>query len=191
MSDHITPQCRRRLQTSPLIENFGAGSGGDPATPTDKAGGSKSVSTQKDLWLVGNEIHLQTSTSAETPGPYVIELLAVDEGDDNGRIAMRGSQSVRITSGVPQGSGGPPVFNKASNGIDIFAGDGQDIYIGRGVPEQQVIQMSENMMVVDGGSGPLFLNSDAAITLPVAGGTSSIKLTPAGVVLKGPLIRIN
>ena len=114
MSDNFNQQCRRRGHTCHVTAQ---GSGGDPGV--QEASGCKYLTAQKDLWLLGNEIHFQTGTSAETPGPYLIEMLAIDSGGDNGRIEMRGSQAVRISSGVPDGSGeSRRLAVKTTNGIE-------------------------------------------------------------------------
>jgi len=194
MSDDFNPRCRRRQHARRLVDQFGAGSGGDPGVQ-ESAGGCKWLTAQKDIWLVGNEIHLQTGTSTEMPEPYLIEMLAVDSGGDNGRIEMRGSQSVRITSGVPEGSGGPPIGDNSTNGIDVMVGDGQNIYVQRGFPPDELVQsiqlMADGNMYIDGGdTGSISITCGKSISISVAGGTS-ITLTPAGIVMKGPLIRIN
>ncbi|HTB10635.1 MAG TPA: hypothetical protein VK752_03645 [Bryobacteraceae bacterium] len=196
MNDKFNQHCRRRLHTRPLIQHFGAGSGGGPGV-IDTASGDKYLAAQKELWLVGNQVHLQTGTSAsaETPEEYVIEMLAIDPGFDNGRIEMRGSQSVRITSGVQEGSGGPKISNKKNNGVVIRAGDGQVVALAQGCDEE----VDSAVVLNPQGAGGILLNSKEFISidsgtqilLSVAGGTSSITLTPSGIVMKGPIIRIN
>jgi hypothetical protein len=87
--------------------------------------------SDKDVVVLGNAVRIQTTTGSADPGPYLIQMLTMDSGDDNGRIEMRRSQSVRITSGVPEGSGGPKISNKATNGVTVRAGDGRKIAISR------------------------------------------------------------
>jgi hypothetical protein len=196
MNDNFNQHCRRRAHTRPLVEHLGAGSGGGPGV-TDTASGDKYLTAQKELWLVGNQVHLQTGTSAgaETPEDYVIEMLAIDPGFDNGRIEMRGSQSVRITSGVPEGSGGPPISNKKNNGVVIRAGDGQLVALVQGCDEEidsgVVLNPQGNGGIVMSSKEGIDIVAGTRITISVAGGTSSITLTPSGIVMKGPIIRIN
>jgi hypothetical protein len=193
MSDNFNQHCRRRLHTRPVVELFGAGSGGDPGSDED-ATGCKWLMAQKALWAVGNQIHLKTSTSAETPGPYEIEMLAADSGGDNGRIAMRGSQSVRITSGVPESSGGPAISSKSTNGVTVRAGDGQKIVLAQGdgdlLSNLVILNTDEDEGMLIRTLKKITINAVAGIELSV-GATTSIKLTPSGIVMKGPMIRIN
>ena len=194
MNDNFNQNCRRRLHTSPVVELFGAGSGGDPGV-TEDAAGSRYLTSQKDVSLVGNAIYLNTCTSSDNPGPYLIQMLAIDSGDDNGQIEMRGSQSVRITSGVPEGSGGPRISNKATNGVTVRAGDGQKVAIAQGCDDETenliVLNPRENAGILIRTQTNITLEAVTGIELSVAGGTSSITLTPQGIVMKGPLIRIN
>jgi hypothetical protein len=190
MNDNFNQHCRRRPHTS----HIGAGSGGDPGVQEDGSG-SRYLTSQKDVYVVGNAVHLQTCSSADNPGPYLIEMLAMDSGDDNGRIEMRGSTSVRITSGVPEGSGGPKISNKATNGIVVRAGDGQVVAVSQGCDDNPGNLVLLNHPSTEGilikTETKITLYADAGIELSVAGGTSSITLTPSGIVMKGPIIRIN
>jgi hypothetical protein len=130
MNDNFNQHCRRRVHTRPLVEHFGAGSGGDPG-PSEDSSGDRFLMSDKDVVVLGNAVRIQTTTGSADPGPYLIQMLTMDSGDDNGRIEMRRSQSVRITSGVPEGSGGPKISNNATNGVTVRAGDGRKIAISR------------------------------------------------------------
>jgi hypothetical protein len=56
---------------------------------------------------------------------------------------------------------------------------------------QQAIAIMPTNLNILGTTANVLISSDLQITLSVAGGLSSIVLTPVGIVLKGPLIQIN
>ena len=73
-------------------------------------------------------------------------------------------------------------------------GETQKISLQRGMAypvTDQMIDLSSNGILISAGDQVLSLTSLQEITLSVAGGLSSISLTPAGIVLQGPLIQIN
>jgi hypothetical protein len=124
-----------------------------------------------------------------SPGPNNISLLASGMGTD-GKVDVRGSQGVRITSGPPLL---PPATSDSTNGVEVIASEAQNVTIQRGLIEgvDQQIQMSPGSIVIDGGVGTITIKSLTQITLQVAGGLSSITLGPQGVTIQGILIQIN
>jgi len=76
------------------------------------------------------------------------------------------------------------------NGVQIEVGTAQEIIVRRGVPAEQTIQISPGLMVVDSPS-QIIIQSATEIELAVAGATSSILLSPAGITIKGLLTQIN
>ena len=192
MSDNFKHRCiRRSAGQGPAIEKsivkaeqpLGAGSGGDPGD------GSNTHYYDQDYIVGAGQIHLysggQTGVNACSP---CIALLAGDaEGSPDGTVAVHGSQGVRITAGPPNL---PKAYNESINGVEISVGATQEIFVRRGIPDEQTIQISPGLMVFNSTS-PISIMSDTEIELSVAGGTSSIVLTPAGIVIKGPIIQIN
>jgi hypothetical protein len=55
----------------------------------------------------------------------------------------------------------------------------------------QKIEMTPGNITIDGGVGTITIQSLTEITLSVAGGLSSITLTPAGITIQGLLVQIN
>jgi hypothetical protein len=122
------------------------------------------------------------------PAPSVITLLAAGTGAD-GRVNIRGSQGVRITSGFPPL---PPTGSDTTNGLEIGVDDVQSIAIQRGViGNVQEMQMTPAGITIDAGLGAMTIQSLTSITLSVAGGLSSITLTPTGITIQGILVQIN
>jgi hypothetical protein len=123
------------------------------------------------------------------PDKHVITVLAAGLGID-GRVCVRGTQGVRITGGPPPL---PPTDDEGTNGVEIAVGEIQNVTIQRGlIPGvDQKIEMTPTGITVDGGAMPITVQSLSEIKLAVAGGVSSITLTPAGIVLQGIIIQIN
>jgi hypothetical protein len=123
------------------------------------------------------------------PDPCVVSILAAGL-TPTGRVEVRGSQGVRITSGPPML---PPMTSSATNGVEVIASEAQNVTIQRGLIEgvDQKIQMAPASITIDGGAGTITIQSLTEITLSVAGGLSSITLTPAGITIQGVLVQIN
>ena len=170
----------------PNQTNQGAGSGGGLTETT-----INSHSFDGTYSIAANQIQLlsQPPFPPAIPGPNVITLLAAGLGMD-GKVDVRGSQGVRITAGPPPL---PPASSDSTNGVEIVAGEAQNVTIQRGlIPAvDQKIEMEPGSITVDGGAGTITIQSLTEITLQVAGGLASIKLTPAGIILQGILIQIN
>ena len=68
----------------------------------------------------------------------------------------------------------------------------QNVTIQRGLLPgvDQKIEMAPGSIIVDGGIGTVTIKSLTEITLSVAG-VSTITLTPAGIIIQGPLVMIN
>jgi hypothetical protein len=165
--------------------NLGAGSGGGPET-TDNShyfDGTYSITA--------NQVELlsRPPIPPAPPGPNVITLLAAGLGMD-GKVDVRGSQGVRITTGPPLL---PPTTSDSTNGAEIVVSETQNVTIQRGLLPgiDQKIEMTPGAIMVDAGAGTVTIQSLTEITLSVAGGLSTITLTPAGIVIKGLLVQIN
>ena len=87
----------------------------------------------------------------------------------------------------------PDTSSDSTNGVEVIASEMQNITLQRGLIEgvDQKIEMAPGSITVDGGVGPVTIQSLTEITLQVAGGVSKIMLTPAGIILQGPIIMIN
>ena len=111
----------------------------------------------------------------------------------DGKVDVRGSKGVRITTGPPPL---PPTQNDGINGVEVMTFEGQSITLQAGLIAPYVdpsIKMGPGPagITVDGGLGPVTITSVSEICLQVAGGVSSITLTPAGIIIQGPLVMIN
>ena len=119
----------------------------------------------------------------------MITILAAGLGVD-GKVNVRGSQGVRVTAGPPAL---PPTASDSVNGVEIMVSEAQNVTIQRGlIPGvDQKIEMTPGAIKIDGGGGTITIQSLTEITLSVAGGMSSITLTPAGITIQGILVQIN
>jgi hypothetical protein len=187
MSDDLKYQCKRRPH--PIMEaivwrkeTLGAGSGGDEGDGghTDYYDGMYCINAP-DVTVTA------TGSVGEDAASPIIQLCSGTGTAPDGRIYVHGSQGVRITSGP---SGQPHCGNPDINGLEMHVGGAQEIIVRRGDPVEQTIQISPGLMAVNSPS-LISIVSDEQIELSVAGGTSSIILSPSGIVLKGPIIQIN
>jgi hypothetical protein len=163
----------------------GAGSGGGP----DTAEHSHFFDGTYSITANTIEVLSRPPIPPAPPGPNMITILAAGLLPD-GKVNIRGSQGVRVTSGPPPL---PPTSSDSVNGVEIIASEAQNITIQRGLIPMvdQKIEMAPGSIMVDGGAGTITIQSLTEITLQVAGGLCSIKLTPAGIILQGILIQIN
>ena len=173
------------MASEPEQEDQGGGSGGGPTTSDHNQyfdGGYAITAGRIDMLS-------RPPDPPAIPGQHVITLLAAGLGVD-GRVCARGTQGVRITAGPPPM---PATDDPAINGVEIAVGEIQNVTIQRGlVPGvDQQIQMTPSGITVDAGAMPVTIQSLTEIKLSVAGGVSSITLTPAGITIQGILIQIN
>lgn len=124
------------------------------------------------------------------PSPNVITLLATDMTGMDGSVDVKGAKGVRITAGPPML---PPMGSDSTNGVEIVTGELQNVTVQRGLLPgvDQKIEMTPTGITVDAGTMPVTIQSLTEITLSVAGGLSTITLTPAGVTIQGVLVQIN
>lgn len=187
--------CRRRIQAfsrageaAVASEPFGGGSGGGPGDGDHTKyyeGWCKTVSTQIGLWAEGGE----ATGNGLSP---LIYLLSGLPGSADGQINAHATQGLRLTVGqLPMA---PSSQNKDINGVEIQTGDTQKILITRGMDEDPAQgQMTFDLpgIEINANAGSVNVKSLTMIKLGVAGGMSSITLTPAGIVMQGPIIQIN
>jgi hypothetical protein len=185
MSDNFKYQCRSR-RSVPREETLGAGSGGD--------GGDGNVCHYNDqtFCVSSNDVSLLAGYGDDKHLFGTIDLLACGGMDaPQGTVSVRGDQGVRITSG-PYNA--PEAGNKQINGLEMQTGDQQAILIARGLdgnPMQGRLSFNPDGIGINAQQGGVWIKSLTQIKLMVAGGTSSITLTPTGIVMQGPLIKIN
>ncbi len=99
------------------------------------------------------------------PDPCVITVLASDNGT-GGQVEVSGGKSVRITAGPMML---PATSSDSTNGVEIVVGESQKITIQRGLlPVDQKIEMTNEGITIDAGTGSLTLKSLTKITLSVA-----------------------
>ena len=166
-------------------EPIGAGSGGEE-------GDGHYTKIVDGAFVVGGATALINAAGSVGEGATspVVSILAGagTAGAPDGRVEVHGSQGVRITAGPPNQ---PQASDDSINGATVFVGETQIITLQRGMSNVQEIQMQPTFIVVDGGTGSVQIMSTTKITLTVAGGTSSITLTPEGITIKGLLTQIN
>ncbi len=166
-------------------EPFGAGSGGGP----DDGG---HVTAYDGIYAIAaNQVDFiaRPPIPPAVPGPYIISLLSSGMGTD-GRVEVRGTQGVRVTAGPPLL---PPGSSESTNGVEVVVGEAQNVLIQRGlIPGiDQQIEMQPGSIMIDGGVGMVTVQSLTNVKLSVAGGLSSITLTPAAIIIQGPIVMIN
>jgi hypothetical protein len=177
-------------------ENPGGGSGGDDGSE-DR--GHRVISADGTYAIRANQVSLVSwkNIPPSTDNESRIILLAGGGLDgafiDDGTVDIRGCNGVRVTSGpvaLPDLS--PPVSSDSTNGVEIIASEAQNVTIQRGlIPDvDQQIVMSPGSIVVDGGTGTVTIQSLTQVTLSVAGGASSITLTPEGITIQGLQITV-
>jgi hypothetical protein len=163
----------------------GGGSGGGDADP-----GSHTHAIDGAFSVQANQVQIvsRPPMPPAIPGPHSITILAAGMTLD-GKVDVGASQGVRITAGPPEL---PPTSSDSTNGVEVMVGETQEITIQRGLITgvDQQIAMAPGSITVDGGIGTVTIQSLTEITLSVAG-VSTIKLTPAGIIIQGPLVMIN
>jgi len=174
----------------PETNEAGAGSGGSPVGVAELV--TQYTDNYDGVYALGaNRIELMARPPLPPapPKPSVISLVATGLALD-GRVEVRGSQGVRITSGPPML---PPTTSESTNGVEIIASEAQNVTIQRGLIPMvdQMIQMTPGAIMIDGGVGTITVQSMTEIKIQVAGGVSSITLTPVGIIIQGPIVMIN
>ena len=163
-------------------------------TDSDSDGGHRVHFADGAYEIAANQISLFTKSPLRANDTdHVITLLASGTEESaltNGRIEVRGTQGVRITAGpAPL----PPTESKSVKGVEIMVGEEQKVTIQRGlIPGvDQTVEMNPQGITINAGDGVITLKAFREIKLSVADGLASISLTPVGITIKGPLIRIN
>lgn len=174
----------------PETNDLGAGSGGSPVTIDELV--TQYTDNYDGVYAVGAnriEFMARPPLPPAPPKPSVISLVAPGLGMD-GRVEVHGSQGVRVTTGPPML---PPATSESTNGVEIIASEAQNVTVQRGlIPGvDQKIEMTPGAIMIDGGVGTITIQSLTEIKIQVAGGVSSITLTPMGIIIQGPLVMIN
>lgn len=172
-----------------VLKSGGGSGGGDDGNNTIQ-------SADGTFEIAANQLFLVTKDPDNPPaGDHVITILA--SGTDqsafsDGKVDVRGSKGVRITSGPAIG---PPLptTSDSTNGIEVItSSEAQSILLQQGsLPMSQKIELGLAGITIDGTEHLVTIKSAYSISLTVAGGTSQILITPAGIVIKGPLVQIN
>lgn len=167
---------------------LGGGSGGD----ADSHDHSQSYDGEFKISAKAVEMLSRPPIPPASPGPNIITLLATDllgMGED-GTIDVKGAKGVRITAGPPLLV---PAHSDSTNGVEVATGETQNVTIKRGLLDgvDQKMEMTPAGITIDGGACPITIQSLTEITLSVAGGLSTITLTPAGITIQGVIIQIN
>lgn len=187
------PLPRPSLIPQPIVqpeEPLGAGSGGGggpgsriPVGPD----GNHAFYAGGHYEIIAPEVEIM----AEATHPCVtIEAFYEMGGATGGRafVNVHADKGIRMTSGTT-----PDVNAAETDGVDIVTEKDQEIMLERGLSGSNIqrINMTSSVILIDGNLGSVSITSMESIKLAVANGTSSIELTPEGIVLQGPLIKIN
>jgi hypothetical protein len=192
MNDSFKYRCTRRPFRGSAVAHgerpFGAGSGG-AVDPQEDWGGSGN-----HAWYQSGDytIAAYTVTVEACAGQPRVEILAVGQNGSasNAFVNVHGDKGVRITTGIDI-----PTNEMETDGVDIITEGQQTIVIergaGPGASNIQRIQIEPDMFLIDANQGDLTIKSLKSLTLQVADGMSSIALTPEGITIQGPLVKIN
>lgn len=120
-----------------------------------------------------------------------LTLSAINEdGGDSGTafVNVHADKAMHITTGATTNT-----LSMAADGFEVVTALNQHIFLLRGEDSSnpQMIEIGTDGFTIDANLANLVIQSMRSITLQVAGGTSSISLTPEGITLQGPLININ
>ncbi len=162
----------------------GGGSGGGLAPDVHL------VSEDQPYVLAANQVAIVASAPLTAiPPQSTLTLLAA--GDNGlGVVDVRGALGVRITGGPAPGL---PTHSLMTNGVEIAAGPVGCVTIQQGLvpPAVQKIEMVPGLgLSINAGAMAVRIESATLIELTVAGGTSKIVLTPAGVEITAPTVRV-
>ena len=152
-------------------------------------GGDLLSSVDGENQIEGNYLVLHTRSPRHDEGKpqekaHVIALLASGTAKSHhtdGRILVRGSKGVRITSGPADEW---PVDNKNVDGVEIITGLGQAVKIQRGLE-------AESHQKIEFTPGKIEINGGAIGEISLSVGESKISLTKTGIVIKGLITKIN
>lgn len=170
----------------------GAGSGGDGITTYHEGKGDHIIHCAGIHGVAGGQVTIEAVDAMPPVNtmPPEVRVMAFNHMMDSGKIALRGTEGVRITAGTAPF---PPMMNDSLNGVEVQVNDPQNIKLSRGlIPKvDQTIDMEPNAITIDAGIGTLTLQSMMEIVIQCANGVASIKLTPEAIILQGPMIMIN
>jgi hypothetical protein len=169
----------------------GAGSGGGDD-------GNNTLQTADGVYeIAANEVTLLTTGPDHGPeGPHIITLLASGKkegGFSDGRVDVRGSKGVRITSG-PAIPPDVPTTSESTNGVEIITSGTQKILLQVGAaptpPAPPKIEMQIMAIIIDAGTGIIRITTTSG-SISLQAGPSSIVLAPEGITINGPMVNIN
>jgi hypothetical protein len=192
MTENLKHKCTRRSGERRIrIEEsipLGAGSGGDDAD----GGFTKHIYGVFDVQAGGVDI-MAHDTKTEAPSAKRVRILGAAWPDAGGLVEVRGDQGVRITTGPVTAQNGPKMGAESTEGVEVVVGDEHTINLVRGMTPgaTQSISIFHNSINVLATTAGVLIDSLEQITLQVAGGLSSITLTPSGIVIKGLIVQIN
>ncbi|MFN7986890.1 MAG: hypothetical protein U0529_05425 [Thermoanaerobaculia bacterium] len=161
------------------------GSGGGPVSGFDYR------SSDETYVISANQVGILCDAPlTAVPPQSVITLLAAGE-DQLGVVDVHGTYGVRVSAGLP---GVTSVHSVTMlPGVEIEVAPTHSIKLQQGLepPAGQKIEMMPGLGVtVNAGALPVRIESATLIELTVAGGTSKIVLSPAGVEIIAPDVRI-
>lgn len=149
----------------------------------------QSFSENETYVLSGNQVRIIANTPLTAiPPQSEITLLAAGE-NGLGVVNVRGALGVRVTAGPPLIL---PTYSPLTNGVEIAVSPPGTISLQQGLepPAGQKVALGLAGITVNAGGLPVTIESATLVELKVAGGVSKIVLSPEGVEISGPSVRI-
>jgi hypothetical protein len=173
-----------RIEQPPGERPLGGGSGGGPGD----GGHAHYANSIYQIDAEGVEI------LARSGQPRITILATTETGGGESSsgalpfVNVHSDKAVRITTGTTTDT-----LSLDADGLQIITEKNQEISLVRGLASSnpQHILIDTNGIDIDANLANLVISSVRSITLQVAGGTSSIELTPEGITLTGLEININ
>ncbi len=166
-------------------EGAGGGSGGGPGLEVQY------VSAEETYVISANQVGIFSDAPVTAIPPQSVITLLAAGANLLGVVDVHGVLGVRVSAGPP---GVTPVHDPTMlPGVEVEVAPTHAIKLQQGLapPAGQKIEMLPGLgITINAGALPLRLESTTLIELSVGGGTSKITLTPAGVEITAPTVRV-
>ena len=151
--------------------------------------GTSYVAEEESYVLAANEVKIVANAPLTAiPPQSVLTLLATGE-NGLGVVNVRGALGVRVTTGPPFVM---PTYSPLTNGVEVMVTPPGTITLQQGFepPAGQKVELGLTGITVNAGGLPVTIESATLIELKAAGGVSKIVISPEGVQITGPTVRI-
>lgn len=166
--------------------NDGGGSGGGPGE------GVQSVTAEETYLITGNQVAIWANAPALAAPPTSVITLLASGANDMGVVDVRGTHQVRVTTGATPVPATHSFVNPLP-GVEVEVPATASISLQQGpAPAGAVIEMRPALgITINAGVLPVTVQSDTEVVFRITGaGISEIRLTPDGVYISGPFVRI-